>query len=141
MFLHSRAIYIFSNFQEAEDHSKSIAIYDCSIAQHRRMLEASLGTDILAQCLNDPVNATQMVLSNEVILKKDFSNLLSSANGFACLAAKIASNISWRWLWDIALEKGVTGTCLLQCLLILERYVVQHHVSCASLVDQLQPYA
>jgi len=38
------------------------------------MLEAELGTNnVLALCLNDPVNATQTVLNNkEQLLKKDF---------------------------------------------------------------------
>jgi len=55
----------------------------CTIApivQQCRMLEAELGTNVLALCLSDPVNATQTVLNNkEQLLKKDFSNLLISA--------------------------------------------------------------
>jgi len=38
------------------------------------MLEAELGTNFLALCLNDPVNAAQTVLNNkELLLKKDFN--------------------------------------------------------------------
>jgi len=49
-------------------------VYNCSIVQQCRMLEAELGTNnVLALCLNDPVNATQTVLNNkEQLLKKDF---------------------------------------------------------------------
>ena len=34
-------------------------VYNCSIVQQCRMLEAILGTSVLAKCLNDPVNAPQ----------------------------------------------------------------------------------
>ena len=61
-------------------------VYNCSIVQQCRMLEAELGRSVLTLCLNDPVNATQTVLNNkEQLLKKDFSNLLISAKGFAHL--------------------------------------------------------
>ena len=63
--------------------------------------------------------ATQTGLNNKeqlAILKKDFSNLLISAKGSAHLAASIASKVSWRRLWDIALEKGVKGTKIIQSL-------------------------
>ena len=59
-------------------------VYNCSIVQQCRMLEAEQGTNVLALCLNDPVNDTQTVLNNkEQLLKKDFSNLLISAKGSA----------------------------------------------------------
>ena len=87
-------------------------VYNCSIVQQCRILEADqLGTNVLALCLNDPVNATQTVLNNkEQLLKKDVSNLLISAKGSTHLAASIASKVSWRCLWDITLEKRVKGT-------------------------------
>jgi len=72
-------------------------VYNCSIVQQSRVLEAELGTNVLALCLNDPVNATQTVLNNkEQLLKKDFSNynLLLSAKGSAHLATSIASKVS-----------------------------------------------
>ena len=51
-------------------------VYNCSIVQQCRMLEAEQGTNVLALCLNDPVNDTQTVLNNkEQLFKKDFSNL------------------------------------------------------------------
>ena len=49
-------------------------------------------------------------------LQKDFSNLLLSAKGSAQLVASITSKVSWRRLWDIALEKGVKGTKIVQSL-------------------------
>ena len=62
-------------------------------------------------------NAVQTVLrQKEKILQKDFSNLLLSAKGSAQLADKIASKVSWRRLWDTALEKGVKGTKIVQSL-------------------------
>ena len=92
-------------------------VYNCSIIQQCRMLEAHLGTNVLAMCLNDPSNAVQTLLrQKEKILQKDFSNLLLSAKGSAQLAASIASKVSWRRLWDIALEKGVKGTKIVQSL-------------------------
>ena len=92
-------------------------VYNCSIIQQCRMLEAHLGTSVLAMCLNDPSNAVQTVLrQKEKILQKDFSNLLLSAKGSAQLAASIASKVSWRHLWDIALEKGVKGTKIVRSL-------------------------
>ena len=49
-------------------------VYNCSIIQQQcRMLEATLGTSVLARCLNDPDNGTQIMLENkEELLKKDF---------------------------------------------------------------------
>jgi len=88
-------------------------VYNCSIVQQCRMLEAELGTNVLTLCLNYLFNATQTVLNNkEQLLKKVFSNLPISAKG----SASIASKISWRRLWDIALEKGVKGTKIIQSL-------------------------
>ena len=77
----------------------SVAMEDvcnCSIVQQCRMLEAELGTNVLALCLNDPVNATHTLLNNkEQLLKKDFSNLLISAKGSAHLrSASIAFKVS-----------------------------------------------
>ena len=48
------------------------------------------GTTALAKCLNDPKNATQIILENkEELLKKDFKNLLCSAKGSANIAATL----------------------------------------------------
>jgi len=103
------------------------------------MLEAELGTNVPALCLNDPVNATQTVLNNkEQLLKKDFSNLLISAKGSAHLAASIASKVSWRHLWDIALEKGVKGTKII-FRAFSGRYAIKHHASSACSVNLMYP--
>ena len=52
------------------------------------------------------------------ILRSDF-NILSTTSGSlssAASAALIASHTSRRRLWDVALNKGVMGTCTLQTL-------------------------
>ena len=92
-------------------------VYNCSIIQQCRMLEATCGTTVLAKCLNDSENSMQIILENkEELLKKRFKNLLCSVKGSAKLAACIASRISWRWLWDMALERGIKGTRAVQSL-------------------------
>ena len=61
-------------------------VYNCSIVQQCRMLEAEMHGHKCSLCLNDPVNATQTVLNNkEQLLKEDFPNLLISAKGSAHL--------------------------------------------------------
>ena len=91
--------------------------YDCSIAQQCRMLEAQLGTTVLGDCLSNPTDAIQIVKDNkELILKTDFSKLLATASRSASLAASIGNRVSWRHLWDMALDKGVKETKSLQNL-------------------------
>ena len=81
------------------------------------MLEATLGMSVLAKCLNDPENPTQIILENkQELLKKDLRNLLCSAKGSANLAAFTVSKITWKQLWDIPLERGVKGTRTFQSL-------------------------
>ena len=89
-------------------------VFDISLVQQCQMLEANLGTCVLASCLSDPDNAPDIVRSNKRhILNSDFKMLLSSANhhcGSAAAAAQIANHTSWHRLWDIALDCGVKGT-------------------------------
>ena len=95
-------------------------VFETSIVQQCRMLESNLGTNILAQCLTDPENATHTVKSNkDHLLDKDYSHLLflaSHRQGSTVLVAHVASQISWRRLWDIALDRGVKGTRTFQSL-------------------------
>ena len=78
------------------------------------MLESALGTDVLACCLSHPESAVDTVKSNkDRILKQDF-DLLSSEQTSCSLVARVAKRISWRCLWDTALDKGVKGTRTLQ---------------------------
>ena len=93
-------------------------VYDSSIIQQCRMLESALGTDVLACCLSNPESAVDIVKSNKVhILKQDFDILISTSSSeqtFCSLVARVAKHISWRRLWDTALDKGVKGTRTLQ---------------------------
>ena len=95
-------------------------VFDISLVQQCQMLEANLGTCVLASCLSDPDNAPDIVRSNKRhILNSDFKMLLSSANhhcGSAAAAAQIANHTSWRRLWDIALDHGVKGTRTMQAI-------------------------
>ena len=84
------------------------------------MLESQLGTDIVAQCLNDPENAFSIAKSfKKAILRKYFTNLLSTSlsnHPSTKLVASVAESSSWRWLWDLALDKGGKGTQSMQFL-------------------------
>ena len=55
-------------------------VFETSIVQQCKMLEANLSTCILAKCLSDPENAPGIVRSNRKhILRSDFQLLLSSS--------------------------------------------------------------
>ena len=91
-----------------------------SVVQQCRMLEVQLGTDVVEQCLQDPDNALSTFRSRKnMLLKQDFNKLLLSAlnSPSAHVIASIASQISWRKLWDLALDRGVKGTYAVQGLL------------------------
>ena len=77
------------------------------------MLEASLSTDIVNQCLTSPNDAVKIVHSNrKVVLQRDYDLLISSAMMHPSVEpiAKIASVVSWRKIWDGVLDYGVKGT-------------------------------
>ena len=80
------------------------------------MLESQLGTDIVAQCLNDPENAFSIAKSSKkAILRNDFTNLLStplSNHPSTKLVVYVAESSSWRLLWDLALDKGGKKTSM-----------------------------
>ena len=87
--------------------------------QQCRMLESELDTCVLAKCLSDPENAPNIVKKSKeyILLRSDFRNLLASTSNSltsAAPAAHIATHTSWRRLWDIALDKGVKGTRVMQ---------------------------
>ena len=85
------------------------------------MLESALGTDVLACCLSNPESAVDIVKSNkDRILKQDFDLLISTSSSeqTSCsLVAPVAKRISWCYLWDTALDKGVKRTRTLQSVL------------------------
>ena len=95
-------------------------IYETSIVQQCRMLESRLDTCVLAKCLSDPVNAPDIIKrSKEDTILSDFKMLLSSTSSrptSAAQAAIIAFQTSWRRLWDVALDKGVKGTRVMQTI-------------------------
>ena len=90
-----------------------------SIVQQCKLLEVSLGTSVLAQCLSDPLDAPRIVKEHRsIILKQDFESLLVSASSHQstkhiCDVARITS---WRKIWDYALGRGARGTKLIQIL-------------------------
>ena len=96
-------------------------VFETSIVQQCKMLEANLNTCILVKCLCDPENAPGIVRSNRKhILRYDFQLLLSSStdrHGSSAAAAQIANLSSWRRLWDTALDQGVKGTRIMQAIL------------------------
>ena len=95
-------------------------VFETSIVQQCKMLEANLSTCILVKCLSDPENAPGIVRSNRKhILRSDFQLLLSSSTdrrGSSAAAAQIANLSSWRRLWDTALDQGVKGTRIMQAI-------------------------
>ena len=84
------------------------------------MLESQLGTDIVAQCLNDPENASSIAKSSKkATLRKYFTNLLSTSfsnHPSTKLVVYVAESSSWRRLWDLSLDKGGKGTRSIQFL-------------------------
>ena len=65
----------------------SVAIYDCSIVQQCRMLEALLGTTV-------PEKSDRCHTDNkEMIIKTDFSKLLATASRSAHLAGRIGNHV------------------------------------------------
>ena len=95
-------------------------VYNISVVQQCRMLEVQLGTNVVEQCLHDPDNALSTLrLRKNMLLKQDFNKLLLSAlnSPSAHVIASIASQTSWRKLWDLALDRGVKGTYAVQCVL------------------------
>ena len=79
------------------------------------MLEATLATDIVDQCLSNSNNAPEIVrINKKLLLKRDYEQLLSSATSHPSVypAAQIAQTVSCRRVrvWDNALDYGVKGT-------------------------------
>ena len=87
-------------------------IYETSIVQQCRMLESRLDTSVLAKCLSDTMNAPDIIKRSREDIHSDFKMLLSSTSRLtsAAQAALIASQTSWRRLWDVDLDRGVKGT-------------------------------
>ena len=84
------------------------------------MLEATFATDIVDQCLSNPNNAPEIIrINKKLLLKRDYEQLLSSAMSHPSVypAAQIAQTVSWRRVWDNALDYGVKGKKYVQYVL------------------------
>ena len=97
-----------------------VDVYSITIVQQCRLLEAPLGTNIIYKCLENPENAMITVRSNKkLLLDRDFELLLLS--GVSSLSvqpiANIAQKVSWKKLWDNALDYGYKGTKCVQAIL------------------------
>ena len=95
-------------------------VYNITIIQQCKMLEASLATDVVDQCLTTPDYAPKIVRDNkEPLLKRDYELLLTSAMCHPSVnsAAQITQSVSWRKIWDNALDYGVKSTRCVQSVL------------------------
>ena len=70
-------------------------IYNISVVQQCKMLEATLATNIMDQCLSNPNNAPEIVqINKKLLLKRDYSSAMSQPSVYP--AAQIAQTVSWR---------------------------------------------
>ena len=95
-------------------------MYNISVVQQCKMLEATLATNIVDECLSNPYNAPEIVpINKKLLLKRDYEQLLSSAMSHPSVypVAQIAQTVSWRRVWDNALDYGVKGTKCVQYVL------------------------
>ena len=97
-------------------------VYNMSVVQQYKMLEATLATDIVDQCLSlsNPNNAPNIVqINKKLLLERNYELLLASAMTHPSVypATQIAQTVSWRRIWDNALEYGVKGTKCVQYVL------------------------
>ena len=92
-----------------------------SIIQQCRLLESITHTEVLHLCLDDPECAPAIVRSmKEEIFKSDLSRLITLSESHSShYIAEIARDISWRYLWDLALDRGIQGTHQLQRIIYL----------------------
>ena len=94
--------------------------FQVSLIQQCRMLESITGANVIKNCLEDSENAKFIVRQAKLhIIATDLATLQSNSleHPSAELVARISLNISWRKLWDIALDKGPFGTKQLQRLI------------------------
>ena len=94
--------------------------YSISIVQQCRMLESTLGTNVVTACLKKTDAVSSIVNTwKKQLLKRDFKYLLQSASQHSStkLVAKLATQVSWSKLWDHALDLGEKGTCCVQSIL------------------------
>ena len=115
--------------------------FNISIIQQCKMLEAMLGVQVLGECLQCPDSASTTVRNRkQSLLDTDMSSLVISAeqDNSAQFVAAVAQQISWRKLWDMALDKGTHGTSQIQCIVChLSRRIYKGYICplCDSPVD------
>ena len=89
-----------------------------TIVQQCKMLEAPLSTNIIIQ--HHPSESAAIICSiKKLLLGTDYDLLLSSARTHPSVEpiARITSVVSWRRIWDGALDYGVKGTTCVQAIL------------------------
>ena len=112
-----------------------IDVYNVSIIQQCRMMETDVNTNVLAMCLKSPTDAPNIVKSmKKEIMRADFDTLLSAATTHpsAKYVATVAKDTSWCQLWDLALDRGVSGIRGLQCLLKVLSHRIYKDSACSS---------
>ena len=91
---------------------------DVSLIQQCKMLESIIGVSLVNQCLHSPDDALALISTSKAdILRQDECNLMlngHAVNHPANLVVRIADSVSWRKLWDTALDRGPRGTEQLQ---------------------------
>ena len=86
-----------------------------------KWLQNELRVDqILQRCLSDPATATNTVKSaKRTLLNQDWKQTINAAKMHSSLRHTVCSDFvasSWCRLWDQALDLGIKGTRLTQCL-------------------------
>ena len=116
--------------------------FHISIIQQCKMLEAMLGIHVLDECL-EYLESASMIVKNEkqTMLDTDMSTLVTSAlhHDSAHLVAAVAQQISWRKLWDMALDKGTHGTSQLQRIVCHLSHRIYEGYICPLCGSQLDP--
>ena len=115
--------------------------FNISLIQQCKMLKAMLGVQVLGECLQCPDSASMTVRNRkQSLLDTDMSSLVISAeqDNSAQFVAAVAQQISWRKLWDMALDKGTHGTSQIQRIVChLSRRIYKGYICplCDSPVD------
>ena len=103
-------------------------VYSITIVQQCHMLQALLAT--VCQCLEHPDDAIAIVQSNKKLLHDhDFELLLSSvvtSRSVEPIVANFAELVSWKKIWDGALDYGFKGTTRVQVILSRPSFVAPH---------------
>ena len=96
-------------------------VFEISLVEQCKWLQNELRVDpILQRCLSDPATATNTVKSaKRTLLNQDWKQTINAAKMHSSLRHIVCSDFvasSWCRLWDQALDLGIKGTRLTQCL-------------------------